>query len=61
MRPPYRFGQPKPAACYHGHAYTPENTRVVVKDTGVEQRRCRECERRASRESKNRRRHAATM
>jgi hypothetical protein len=57
-RAPYRFGHPKPDACFHGHAYTPENTKVVTNDTGRSQRRCRTCERAAGRASKARKRLA---
>jgi hypothetical protein len=55
-RAPYRFGQPKPTHCLHGHEYTPDNTRIAVNDTGRAQRVCIECRRRWSREFKQRQR-----
>jgi hypothetical protein len=51
VRAPYRFGHPRPTHCLHGHEYTPENTRIVVNNTGREQRRCVICRKAASRAS----------
>jgi hypothetical protein len=56
-RPKYHYRMPRPTTCYHGHEYTPENTKVVVtKNTGRTQRRCRTCERAAGRASYHRHR-----
>ena len=31
--------------CIHGHAFTPENTRIVIRASGTTSRQCRMCER----------------